>query len=213
LFVYINDGDTSQWAETAGGASGGAAGSSFSASATAPATPAQGDQWFDTDTGYLYQYVNDGSTSQWIQIGGNTLTTGIPAGGTTNQFLVKGSGSDYDATWSSTLNSPTILNYTETLYAPAAASAFTVSLANGTIQKLTTNANTTITLPSSVSGKSFVIMIAYGGVHTITWAGGSTIKWAGGSAPTVTSVLNKIDIFSFFQDGTNTYGVAFGLNH
>lgn len=111
-----------------------------------------------------------------------------------------------------TLTTPVVTNYTETLYAPAANSAFTVSLANGTVQKLTTNANTTVTLPSSVSGKSFVIIIAYGGAHTLTWAGGSTIKWAGGSAPTATSVNAKFDIFTFFQDGTNTYGAAFGSN-
>lgn len=199
------DGTNTSWATVT-------AGPVFTVSATAPVSPTQGDQWFDTDTGFLYQYINDGNTSQWIQIGGNTLTTGVPAGGTTNQFLVKGSNSDYNVTWSSTLNNPTILNYTETIFSPAANSAFTVDLTNGTIQKFTTNANTTITLPSSISGKSFVLIVAYGGAHTITWAGGSTIKWPGGTAPTVTSVLNKIDIFSFFQDGTNTYGTSFGLN-
>lgn len=199
------DGTNTSWATVT-------AGPMFTVSATAPVSPTQGDQWFDTDNGFLYQYINDGNTSQWIQIGGNILTTGVPAGGTTNQFLVKGSNSDYNVTWSSTLNNPTILNYTETIFSPAANSAFTVDLTNGTIQKFTTNANTTITLPSSISGKSFVLVVAYGGAHTITWAGGSTIKWPGGTAPTVTSVLNKIDIFSFFQDGTNTYGTSFGLN-
>lgn len=199
------DGTNTSWATVT-------AGLAFTAAATAPSSPSQGDQWFDTDTGYLYQYINDGNGSQWIQVGGNSLATGIPAGGTTNQFLIKSSNSDYSVTWSSTLNNPTILNYVETLYSPSANSAFTVDLTNGTIQKFTTNANTTITLPSSVSGKSFVIMVLYGGTHTITWAGGSTLKWAGGSAPSVTSTLNKIDIFSFFQDGTNTYGASFGLN-
>lgn len=199
------DGTNTSWATVT-------AGLAFTAAATAPSSPSQGDQWFDTDTGYLYQYINDGNGSQWIQVGGNSLATGIPAGGTTNQFLIKSSNSDYSVTWSSTLNNPTILNYVETLYSPSANSAFTVDLTNGTIQKFTTNANTTITLPSSVSGKSFVIMVLYGGTHTITWAGGSTLKWAGGSAPSATSTLNKIDIFSFFQDGTNTYGASFGLN-
>ena len=66
--------------------------------------------------------------------------------------------------------------YTETLYAPAAGSAFTVSLNNGTVQKFTTNANTTITLPAAAVGKSYLIMVAYGGVHTLTWAGGTAIK-------------------------------------
>jgi len=112
-----------------------------------------------------------------------------------------------------TLTNPTITNYTETLYSPSAGSTFTVALTDGTVQKLTTNANTTVTLPSSVSGKSFIIIIAYGGSHSITWAGGSTIKWAGGFAPTATAVNGKFDIFTFFQDGTNTYASVLGQNY
>lgn len=110
------------------------------------------------------------------------------------------------------LTNPTVTNYIETLYAPAAGSSFTVALSDGTVQRFTTNANTTITLPASVAGKSFVVMIQYGGAHTLTWAGGSTLKWNAGVAPIATSVNGKIDIFSFFQDGTNTYGSTFGQN-
>jgi hypothetical protein len=112
-----------------------------------------------------------------------------------------------------TLTNPTITNYTETLYSPAASSSFTVDLADGTVQKFTTNANTTVTLPSSVTGKSFIIIIAYGGAHSITWAGGSVIKWAGGVTPTATAVNGKFDIFTFFQDGTNTYSSVLGQNY
>jgi hypothetical protein len=111
------------------------------------------------------------------------------------------------------LANPTVTNYIETLYAPAAGSAFTVSLADGTVQKFSLNANGTITLPASVSGKSFVIIITYSGAFTLTWAGGSTIKWPGGTAPTASSANGKFDIFTFFQDGTNTYGNSFGLNY
>lgn len=110
------------------------------------------------------------------------------------------------------ITNPTVTNYVETLFAPAAGSSFTVSLANGTVQRFTTNANTTITLPASVTGKSFVIIVQYGGAHTLTWAGGSTLKWSLGTTPTPTSVNGKIDIFTFFQDGTNTYGSIFGQN-
>jgi hypothetical protein len=110
------------------------------------------------------------------------------------------------------LTNPTVTNYIETLYAPAAGSSFTVALSDGTVQRFTTNANTTITLPASVAGKSFVIIVQYGGAHTLTWAGGSTLKWNAGVAPIATSVNGKIDIFSFFQDGTNTYGSTFGQN-
>jgi hypothetical protein len=111
-----------------------------------------------------------------------------------------------------TLTNQTVTNYTETLHSPAAGSSFSVDLANGTVQKFTTNANTTVTLPSSVTGKSFVIIIAYGGSHSVTWAGGSVIKWAGGITPTATAVNGKFDIFTFFQDGTNTYSSVLGQN-
>jgi hypothetical protein len=112
-----------------------------------------------------------------------------------------------------TLNLPTVTNYTETLYAPSAGSSFIISLANGTIQEITLNANGTITLPSSVAGKSFTIIVTYSGSYTLTWAGGGTLKWAGGTAPTATSANGKYDIFNFYQDGTNTYGSTFGLNY
>lgn len=112
-----------------------------------------------------------------------------------------------------TLTNPTVTNYVETLYAPSAGTAFTVDLANGTVQKLTASGNLTVTLPSSVAGKSYIIMVAYNGSYSLTWAGGSTIKWAGGTTPTATSTNGKVDIFSFFCDGTNTYGQSYGLNY
>jgi hypothetical protein len=111
-----------------------------------------------------------------------------------------------------TLTNPTVTNYVETIYAPAAGTAFTIDLANGTVQKITSSGNLTITLPSSVSGKSFTIIVAYGGSHSLTWAGGSTLKWAGGTTPTATAANAKFDIFNFYCDGTNTYGSVYGLN-
>lgn len=110
-----------------------------------------------------------------------------------------------------TLANTTVTNYTETLY--TATGNTTVSLTNGTIQEITTSGSTTITLPSSVSGKSFTIIVKYAAADALTWAGGSTLKWANSTTPTPTSVANKFDIFSFFQDGTNTYGVVNGQNY
>ena len=110
-----------------------------------------------------------------------------------------------------TLTLPTITNYVETLYTVTGNT--TVALTNGTIQKITTSGATTVTLPSSVSGKSFTIIVSYAAADTLTWAGGSTLKWAGGTTPTPTSATGKIDIFSFFQDGTNTYGITNGQNY
>jgi len=112
-----------------------------------------------------------------------------------------------------TLALPTVTNYTETLYTANTSTAISVSLSNGTIQELTANASTTITLPASTAGKSFTLIVTYSGAYTLTWAGGTTLKWAGGTTPTATSANGKYDIFNFYQDGTNTYGSVFGLNY
>ena len=151
-----------------------------------------------------------GANSDITSLSGLTTPLSVLQGGT-GVTTSTGTGSNVLSSTPSIVN-PTVTNYVETLYAPAAGSSFTVALSDGTVQRFTTNANTTITLPASAAGKSFVIMVQYGGTHTLTWAGGSTLKWNAGVAPIATSVNGKIDIFSFFQDGTNTYGSTFGQN-
>jgi len=112
-----------------------------------------------------------------------------------------------------TMTNPIVTNYTETTYTANTGSAITISLSNGTVQNLVCNTSTTITLPSSVAGKSFIIILNYTGTNTVAWTGGGTLKWPANTAPTATSTSGKYDIFTFFQDGTNTYGQTFGLNY
>jgi len=150
---------------------------------------------------------------------GKTAPSGVVVGTTDSQTLtnktltspaITGGTQTSPAITTPTLTNPTVTNYVETVF--IATGTTTIDLTNGTVQKITTNGNNTITLPSSVAGKSYVVIIAYGGTHTVTWAGGSTIKWAFGSAPSQTSANGKFDIFTFFCDGTNTYGGTFGTN-
>ena len=66
-------------------------------------------------------------------------------------------------------------------------------------------------MPTAVAGKSFVLYLRTGGgSYTVTW---STVKWPGGTAPTLTSAASKMDIYSFFSDGTNWYGATVGQNY
>lgn len=37
---------------------------------TAPSFPAHGTLWFETDTGILWVYYMDGTSNQWVQVGG-----------------------------------------------------------------------------------------------------------------------------------------------
>lgn len=106
---------------------------------------------------------------------------------------------------------PTFTNYTETFYTITYASAFTLSLANGTMQTVTLAGSPTITMPTAVAGKSFTLIINTGssGNNTVSW---STVAWAGGTTPTVTTTASKKDIFNFYSDGTNWYGSLFGAS-
>lgn len=111
-----------------------------------------------------------------------------------------------------TLVNTTVTNYTETPYSANSSTAITLSLANGTVQIITLTGNATITMPTAVSGKSFIMFLKQDGTgsRTVTW---STVKWPGGTAPTITSTASKQDIYSFFSDGTNWYGVTVGQNY
>jgi len=102
-------------------------------------------------------------------------------------------------------------DYIEKTNVANTSTAITLDLTNGTFQVLTLTGSPTITMPTAVAGKSFVILLKTGtGSFTVTW---STVKWPGGTAPTITSTASKQDIFSFFSDGTNWYGTTVGQNY
>ena len=61
--TITQNGSTFTFASTGGGGGG----SGFTYSSSAPGTPSLGDRWMDSDTGKEYVYVNDGSSSQWIE--------------------------------------------------------------------------------------------------------------------------------------------------
>ena len=110
-----------------------------------------------------------------------------------------------------TLTNPTVTNYVETLFSANTGTSITLNLANGTVQNITSTGSATVTMPTAVAGKSFIMYRRSGtGSFTITW---STVKWSGGTAPTLTATASRMDIFSFFSDGTNWYGTTVGLNY
>ena len=100
-------------------------------------------------------------------------------------------------------------NYTEGVVAIGTVGAtHTFDLTNGTVQTATLTSATacTFTMPTATAGKSFVLLIkqpASGSTTTATFTG---VKWSGGTAPTITATLGRLDVISFFADGTNWYG-------
>jgi hypothetical protein len=122
------------------------------------------------------------------------------------------SGDTVDIPSGSTLTNPTVTNYVETLFAANTGTAITVNLANGTVQDLTLTGNATITMPTAVAGKSFILMLNQDatGSRSVTW---STVVWPSATAPTITGTASKMDMYSFFSDGTNWYGVTVSQNY
>ena len=110
------------------------------------------------------------------------------------------------------LTNPTVTNYIETPYSANSSTAITLALTNGTVQIITLTGNATITMPTATAGKSFILLLKQDatGSRTVTW---STVVWPGGTAPTITATASKQDIYSFFADGTNWYGVTVGQNY
>lgn len=117
-----------------------------------------------------------------------------------------------NVTFAGALLNPTVTNYTETPYTANTSTAITLSLSNGTIQILTLTANATITMPTAVAGKSFVIFLRQDatGSRSVTW---TTVNWPSAVAPTITGTASKQDILSFFSDGTRWYGTVIGQNY
>jgi microcystin-dependent protein len=49
----------------------------YSASTKAPINPTPGDMWFNTDSAALLIYINDGTSSQWVEIGNNGVANPV----------------------------------------------------------------------------------------------------------------------------------------
>ena len=81
LFIYYNDGNSSQWVQVSGGVS---TGETVITSDNAPTGVDSGDFWLDSTNLDLYvYYVDSNGTGQWIQVSAAAGTTAIGTGDTT----------------------------------------------------------------------------------------------------------------------------------
>jgi hypothetical protein len=82
--------------------------------------------------------------------------------------------------------------------------------------KHTLGGNRTLALANVGDGQTFIIRLAQDattGSRTVTWWSGITWMTTGGAVPTLATAVNKVNVFSFVQTGTNTYdGFAVGSN-
>jgi len=151
---------------------------------------------------------------------GATTLTGIVKGNGTSAFTAATAGTDYvSPTGAETLTNKTIEagtftnGYTEETVTANTSTAYTIDLANGTVQILTLTGNCTYTFPANTAGKSFLLVQKQDatGSRTVTWD--SDVKWPASTAPTITGTASKADVFAFTCDGTYWYGRVIGQNY
>ncbi len=103
--------------------------------------------------------------------------------------------------------------YTEETVTANTGTAYTIDLANGTVQILTLTGNCTFTFPTATAGRSFIMILKQDGTgsRTVTWP--AAVKWPGSTAPTITSTASRSDKYIFTADGTNWIGSNAGQNY
>ena len=103
--------------------------------------------------------------------------------------------------------------YTEEVATANTGTAYTIDLANGSVQILTLTGNCTFTFPAATAGRSFIMILKQDGTgsRTVTWP--AAVKWPAGTAPTITSTASKADKYIFTADGTNWIGSNAGQNY
>ncbi len=84
--------------------------------------------------------------------------------------------------------------------------ADTIDWTQGNKQKstLTGNCTYTFTTPGSTTSLVFKLVQDATGSRTVTWP--AAVHWSGGTAPTLTTTANKVDIITFYYDGTTYFG-------
>jgi hypothetical protein len=145
--------------------------------------------------------------------GSANVTGNMTSVGTINTLTLPASNfvglTDTQTLSGKTLTNPTVNSYVEGVVAiGTVTTTSTIDLTNGTLQTATLTASTacTFTMPTATAGKSFTLLLkqaASTGNGTATF---TSVKWNGSGAPTITATAGKMDILTFFSDGTNWYG-------
>jgi hypothetical protein len=175
-------------------------------------TPTSGN--FSTGT-FTWPTFNQNTTGTAANVTG---TVAIANGGTgQTSFAAAGLATltGTETLTNKTIEAGTFTNgYTEETVTANTSTAYTIDLANGSVQILTLTGNCTYTFPTPVAGKSFILVQKQDatGSRTVTWP--ASVDWPSATAPTITATALKADKFVFTAiDGSNWLGSVAGQNY
>ena len=178
------------WVVGSGGGGGG--GASVTVSDNPPSSPSSGDLWWESDTGKLKVYYNDGTSSQWVDsfTAGSSADKNLFAGATkedVNIVASAGSGAvDYDCSTHSihhlsSMTGDIQANLTNLALAEGYATTISFVIAQGTTARI-------------------VDALSIGGTS-------QTLRWVGGSVPSGTNSGVDVQTFSIIRTGASSYTV------
>ena len=190
-----------------------------------------GTNWklLETPVGSLGNVSTSVTLSTITKGTGNTITNAVagtdylaPPSGTSLLKANSGgalanatAGTDYVAPGTATTFTKPQTPSTSVETAPSA-NVITWDLTTNQIFRINLSANiSTFNLTGSLSslvGNQYEVIVRYNGGSTIAW--NTNMKWTAATAPTLTAITSKIDVFTFVvtsTDGTNFYLVNTGI--
>ena len=198
----------------------------------APVSPSNGDIFYETDTGRAYIYYDDGTSSQWVEIGAASIAavgsngqiqfaTNGALNATANLFWDNSSGyfgvntsspsAALDVVGDAEISGTVTSRYVTAPGATQATSAYTLSLSDaGTRVEILFGSANTLTVPADASvnfavGTEIVVVQAGSGTTTITPDSGVTINSLGGLLDTA----GQWGVVTLVKRAANTW-IAYG---
>jgi hypothetical protein len=144
---YIGTSGTAATIVNADGTGGGGGGGAFTFSTTAPTSPVTGDRWTDSNSGIQYTYVNDGSSSQWAELGVSSLLT-------------------------TTVSQSSL---SKTITSTAATTISTTDTNAGSMIQTTATSAVAITITNTLTAGQFIDFVQYGSGGQITFSAGTGV--------------------------------------
>lgn len=128
-----------------------------------------------------------------LAVTGNTSTNKltVTSSGSTANLTITGTTTDNSNTLHQTLSDGATINWNAAL---------------GRVATVTIAGSRTMAAPTNLKVGTYILKVVQGGSgsYNITWNG--LFKWTAQTAPTLSTAVGAVDVFSFFSDGSKLYG-------